>query len=253
MRRIAFTVGYDGTDYAGWQRQENGPSVQQTLEEVFEKLFQEKVHVMGSGRTDAGVHARGQTACVDLEHPIDTEHLKMALNANLPDDIRIYRAWEVPSDFHPRFCAKKKTYLYTFAEGRVLPPELSRYAVLVPYSLEDSIMQQALRQIEGTHDFAAFRSAGGENLSTVRTVYQASLLKRPGWQECGIRLYSIQVCGNGFLYNMVRIIAGTVLEIGEGRRSLSCIQEAFKTGSRDVLGATAPAKGLMLLKVEYDA
>ncbi len=244
MRRIALTIGYDGTEYAGWQRQENGLAVQQVIEDVIEKLFHEWVHVMGSGRTDAGVHARGQVAAFDFKHPIPVERLKLALNANLPADIRIYQVWEAEAEFHPRFNAKRKTYAYRFINGEIMPPELRKYYTLVKEPLNIEKMQEALKMLEGEHDFLAFRSSGGMNLSTVRTIYSA-VLKEEG------EGYRIEVTGNGFLYNMVRIIAGTLFEIGKGKLDLECITKALNTGRRELLGPTAPGMGLMLMKVDY--
>ncbi len=245
MRRIALTIGYDGTDYAGWQRQENGLAVQQVIEDVIEKLFHEQVHVMGSGRTDAGVHARGQVAAFDFSHPIPADRLKLALNANLPADIRIYRVWEAEADFHPRFSAKRKTYAYRFINGEIMPPELRKYHTLVKEPLDIERIKAALKILEGEHDFLAFRSSGGMNLSTVRTIYSA-VLKEEG------EGYRIEVTGNGFLYNMVRIIAGTLFEIGKGKLDLECITQALATGRREFLGPTAPGTGLMLMNVEYE-
>ena len=244
MRRIALIIGYDGTEYAGWQRQENGLAVQQVIEDVIEKLFYERVHVMGSGRTDAGVHARGQVAAFDFKHPIPVERLKLALNANLPADIRIYQVWEAEAEFHPRFNAKRKTYAYRFINGEIMPPELRKYYTLVKEPLNIEKMQEALKMLEGEHDFLAFRSSGGMNLSTVRTIYSA-VLKEEG------EGYRIEVTGNGFLYNMVRIIAGTLFEIGKGKLDLECITKALNTGRRELLGPTAPGMGLMLMKVDY--
>lgn len=244
MRRIALKIGYDGTEYAGWQRQENGLAVQQVIEDVIETLFHEQVHVMGSGRTDAGVHARGQVAAFDFQHGIPVERLKLALNANLPADIRIYEAWEANADFHPRFGAKQKTYAYRFINGEIMPPELRRYYTLVKEPLNTEKMKQALKLLEGEHDFLAFRSSGGMNLSTVRTIYRTALIR----EEEG---YRIEVTGNGFLYNMVRIIAGTLFEIGKGKLDVRCITEALETGRRQLLGPTAPGIGLMLMNVEY--
>ena len=244
MRRIALKIGYDGTDYAGWQRQENGLAVQQVIEDVVEKLFHESIHLMGSGRTDAGVHARGQVAAFDFQHEIPVDRLKLALNANLPEDIRIYEVWEAEAEFHPRFGAKKKTYAYRFVNGDIMPPELRRYYTLVKEPLNIERMHQALKQLEGEHDFLAFRSSGGMNLSTVRTIYRTELIQ----EEEG---YRIEVTGNGFLYNMVRIIAGTLFEIGKGKLDITCITEAFETGRRQLLGPTAPGTGLMLMNVEY--
>lgn len=245
MRKVALELGYDGSQYVGWQRQENGRSIQQTIEDTVERLFHERVHLMGSGRTDAGVHARGQVAAMELQHTIPAEQLMRALNANLPLDIRIYRAWEAASDFHPRFQAKRKTYAYRFLLGEVMPPEYRRYYTLIRGSLNMEKMQQALNSLEGEHDFAAFRSAGGVNLSTVRRIDKAVLLDDGEGKR-------IEITGNGFLYNMVRIIAGTIFEIGRGKLDPSIVEQALQNGQREILGPTAPPQGLMLMRVEYD-
>lgn len=238
-------IGYDGTDYAGWQKQSTGLGIQQVLEDTIEKLFHEQVHVMGSGRTDAGVHARGQVAAMDLLHPIPAEKLLLALNANLPEDIRVYQVWEAAADFHPRFAAKRKTYAYRFINGPVMPPELRRYYTLIKEPLDMEQMRQALQKVVGEHDFAAFRSSGGVNMSTVRSVYRAELVQESeGWR--------MEITGNGFLYNMVRIIAGTAFEIAKGRLPANVISRAMVTGRRQLLGPTAPAKGLTLMNVEYE-
>ena len=249
MRRLACTVAYDGTNYAGWQRQLNAVSIQQVIEEAIEKQFHETVHVMGSGRTDAGVHARGQVACFDLMHPIPCDKLVLALNANLPDDIRILNMKEVSPEFHPQYDAKRKTYSYSFVNASVMPPEYRLYAHLVPEALDLKKMEEALSLLAGEHDFVAFRASGGQNLSTVRNIYEAKLSLRPA---SGVPLYEISVTGNGFLYNMVRIIAGTLFDIGRGRIPVENVAKALENGDRELLGVTAPAKGLTLVKVEYE-
>jgi len=251
MRRIAFTVAYDGTNYVGWQRQDNGLSVQEVLEGVIARLFGETVHVMGSGRTDAGVHARGQVAAMELEHPIPCENLLRAMNSNLPDDIRIFDMWEAAGDFHPRFQAKEKTYHYQMILGPVMPPECRLNHVLVSEALDIDAMRRALADFVGEHDYYAFRSSGGENLTTVRTVYAAELILNDeaagdGWKEL-----TLSVTGNGFLYHMVRLLAGTLLEIGKGKLPEDTIRKALETGDKELVGPTAPAKGLTLWQVVY--
>ena len=246
-RRIRLTIGYDGTDYAGWQRQVNGLGIQQELEDVLQRLFGEEVHVMGSGRTDAGVHARGQVAVFDLNHSIPVRQLKLALNANLPEDIRIYEAEECPVDFHPQYGAKRKTYRYRFYQGAVMPPEYRRYMVLAPEDADWELGERMLPLLEGEHDFAACCASGSCAASTVRTIYRARLLK----EAEGPSVYTLELTGNVFLYNMVRIIAGTLLEAARGKISWEIIEKALREGARKELGPTAPAKGLILWKVEY--
>lgn len=247
MRRLRMVVGYDGTDYAGWQRQQNGISVQQRLEETLDRLFHEGTRIQGSGRTDAGVHARGQVAAFNLAHPIPEEQLRLALNANLPEDIRVYRVEACAEDFHPQFDAKRKTYRYRFYQGAVMPPEYRRYAVLSSYAVDWNAVRAALPLLEGEHDFAACCASGSTVQSTVRTIYRAALLA----EEEAPNLYTIEITGNGFLYNMVRILAGTLLEVGQGRISREMFRQALAEGNREAMGVTAPAKGLILWNVEY--
>ncbi len=247
MRRIALKIAYDGTGYAGWQRQKNGVSIQQTIEEAVYGLFHETVRLIASGRTDAGVHAAGQIAAMDLSHPIPADRLLMALNSRLPDSIRIMDCREVTANFNPRYDAKRKTYRYLVYEGRVLPPQYRFVAVQETRRMDWGRVREALRLLEGTHDFAAFQTTGRPVGTTVRTIEQAALSASPESPH----LYSMDVTGNGFLYNMVRIIAGTALEIGCGKRQMETVTKALATGCRRFAGPTAPAKGLMLMSVEY--
>ena len=252
MRRIGMIIAYDGTSYAGWQKQENGPSIQQEIEDTIERLFHEKVNLMGSGRTDAGVHAEGQVAAMDFMHPIPADKLKLALNSNLPENIRILRVFEADPDFHPRFQAKQKTYLYRIWNGSVMPPEKRRYETLVDYPLDVPRMEEAARLLIGEHDFKAFRSSGGVNLSTIRRIDEAFFkitCHDLGAEQC--REIVFHVTGNGFLYNMVRIMVGTLIEIGSGKRPITDISAALESGKRSFLGPTAPAKGLCLSSVVY--
>ena len=247
-RRIALCIAYDGTDYAGWQRQKNGLSIQQVVEETIERLFAEPVYLIASGRTDAGVHAEGQVAAFDLMHEVPVERLMAALNSNLPETIRIMDAWEAEPDFQPRYDAKRKTYRYAVYNADILPPQRRLYAVREYRRIDWDLVAQALQSIEGTHDFAAFHSTGSSEKSTERTIYEA----RTYVSADDADMHFIELTGNGFLYNMVRIIVGTVLDIGCGKRNISCIEDAFRTGDRDLTGPTAPAKGLTLVRVEYE-
>ena len=249
-RRIALKIAYDGTAYAGWQRQETGLGIQAVLEDTIAKQFSEKVHVMGSGRTDAGVHAEGQVAAFDFHHPIPAESLVRALNANLPDDIRILDAMEVDGDFQPQYGAKRKTYVYRFLNGPVMLPNLRYHTVLVPEKLDMERMKEALPVLEGEHDFYAFRSAKAENASTVRTIYEASLSEAEDLVENGT-VYELKVTGNGFLYNMVRIIAGTLIEVGRGAREPEDVARILQARDRRAAGPTAPAAGLILVSYQF--
>lgn len=249
MRRIVLKVAYDGTAYCGWQVQPNGITIQQVLEETIEKLFHEKVHIVGSGRTDSGVHAMGQIAAFDLQHQIPVLSLVQALNSRLPGDIRIMSGCEAESGFNPRFDAKQKTYRYSFYEGMILPPMYRNYAVRLPYRMDWQRVEQMLDLLVGEHDFAAFHTLGSSAKTTVRTIYQASHRVSPEDEH----LHYIEVTGNGFLYNMVRIIAGTAIEVGSSKRSLEMVQEALETGDRNKTGPTAPPQGLMLMDVVYES
>lgn len=251
MRRIALTIAYDGTSYGGWQRQKNAKTVQETVENAVLELFGEKVVVMGSGRTDAGVHAIGQIGVMDLSHPIACPNLVLALNSKLPEDIRILKAQETKPDFNPQFDAKKKTYQYTFFDGAIMPPHLRLYAVPCEYPTDWDLVEEALHCFEGTMDFKACCASGSAALTgskgTVRTVYEARLIR-----DEKEKIYTIRITGNGFLYNMVRIIAGTVLEVGQGALSLEDMKRALREKDRSGLGQTAPGKGLTLFSVEYE-
>lgn len=239
-------IAYDGTAYAGWQKQENALGIQDVIEQTVKKLFSEEVHVHGSGRTDAGVHALGQVAAMDLQHPIPAANLKKALNSNLPADIRIMDVWEAEESFHPQYNAKRKTYQYHFINDEVMPPDRRYYASLVQEKLDMEAMKKAIRPLKGEHDFYAFRSAKAVNESTVRTIYDIDLHYEEAKKE-----YVLTVTGNGFLYNMVRIIAGTMIEVGKGRIPAANTEKALLEHDRDLLGPTAPPQGLTLFSVEY--
>ncbi len=255
-RRIKLTLGYDGGAYAGWQRQNNGLGVQEVLENTLDALFHEGTRVQGSGRTDAGVHARGQVAAFDLAHPIPLRQLILALNATLPEDVRIYEAEEVKAGFNPQFDAKTKTYRYRFYDGEVLPPEWRRIAALsgssfsseYGYTVDWDLFEEIGQAFVGEHDFACCCASGSSAVTTVRTVTQLKLLR----EEEGPHVMTLEISGNGFLYNMVRIIAGTLLEAGKRNISREIIEEALQSGRRELLGPTAPAKGLMLWSVCYE-
>lgn len=246
-RRIVLKVAYDGTEYAGWQRQKNGVAIQQILEETVERQFHEKVHIVASGRTDAGVHARGQIAAMTLEHSIPTYGLMMALNSRLPASIRILDCREANKDFNPRYDAKRKTYRYTVYEGITMLPQYRNYAAFASKGLDWQAINEMLQMLVGVHDFAAFQTTGSSAQTTIREIYEIRLAV----SQDDPALRYIDITGNGFLYNMVRIIAGTALDVGRGRRSRWMVEEALRTGERHLTGPTAPPQGLMLLNVEY--
>ncbi len=247
-RRMALVLAYDGTDFAGWQRQTNALSIQQVLEETIENLLHEPVHVTASGRTDAGVHAEGQVAALDLEHPIPAERLQAALNSNLPASIRVMDCYEAAPDFQPRYDAKRKTYRYTVFNGEVMPPKYRFTAVREYRKIDWGKVEQCMELLIGEHDFAAFHSTGSSEKTTTRILYEAKSYADP--KEPALR--HMEFTGNGFLYNMVRILVGTLLDIGCGKRDPKDIELAFQTGNRNLAGPTAPPQGLTLVQVEYE-
>ena len=245
QRRFKLVVEYDGTAYCGWQRQINGPSVQQVIEEALSRLTQESVSLVGSSRTDAGVHARGLCAHFDSATRIPAEKLAFALNTMLPEDVRIRESSLAPAGFHARFSACGKVYRYAFCNARHDRAIGRQYAAHIPLPLDEAAMQREADSLPGTHDFAAFAASGSVARSTVRTIYRAQVTR------CGDEV-TLLVLGDGFLYNMVRIIAGTLAEVGTGKRPGGAIARAIATGDRLALGQTAPARGLTLEDVLYE-
>ncbi len=243
-RRILLTLSYDGTAYAGWQRQVNGMAVQQRVEEALHTLTGEHAGVTGASRTDAGVHALGQCAHFDTASCIPAERFPYALNTCLPGDIRVLEGREVNGCFHARFDAKGKQYVYRIHNARHASALWRNFTAHVPVPLDVPAMRRALQTLLGTHDFAAFQASGGTAKTTVRTLAVAELAQAE--EEI-----TLTVQGDAFLYNMVRIIAGTLIEIGKGKLPENCFSQALQTGDRRALGATAPARGLMLKRVYY--
>ena len=246
MRRIQLIVEYDGTNYAGWQRQENALAVQQVIEEKLRRLTKEPIVIHGASRTDAGVHALGQSAHFDTACAIPADKFCFALNTMLPPDIRIRESRQVSATFHARFSTKGKRYRYLF---HVHPHAgaLNRLThAHVIYPLDEQLMQREASALVGTHDFAAFAASGSVVKDTVRTIYRADVSR----ESTEIRLI---VEGSGFLYNMVRIIAGTLIGVGSGKLEPGAFSRAIETGNRLDLGVTAPAHGLTLMEVFYDA
>ena len=249
MKNIKLVIEYCGAEYCGWQVQNNGLAIQHVLEEQLSRLTGEQIRVNGSGRTDAGVHALGQTANFKTCSSIPPEGFAAALNSSLPDDISIVSASEVPEDWHARFSAVGKHYRYVMcARKQAL---MHSRAALIRYTLDVDLMREAAERFCGEHDFAAFMASGSSVSSTVRTIHKVNISrKKMGINEDDLIVFD--VWGNGFLYNMVRIMAGTLIDIGRGHLDISCIDEAYRTGKRSVLGHTAPAEGLYLVEVFYD-
>ncbi|MBQ3574660.1 MAG: tRNA pseudouridine(38-40) synthase TruA [Clostridia bacterium] len=244
MRKIHLIVEYDGTDYAGWQRQSNAMTIQEWLEKAVKKLTGETVCVHGASRTDAGVHALGQSAHFETESRIPADKFSFALNTLLPPDIRVVKSEEVDADFHSRFSGKGKRYRYLFYAAPHAGALNRRTHAHVIYPLDVEKMANEAATLVGTHDFGAFAASGSVVKDTVRTIYRADVTQN------GPEIQLV-VEGNGFLYNMVRIIAGTLIGVGSGKLEPGAFKRAIESGSRLDLGITAPAHGLTLMEVFY--
>lgn len=248
--RYVMKIAYDGTDYAGWQRQKNALSVQETLENAIERALGITVRVVASGRTDAGVHAVGQVCHFDSDAlTIPPERLPDCLNCFLPRDVRVMDGWGADINFDSNRSAKKKTYCYSLYVSNRDMPMKERYAVRVEDAPNATILQEVARWFEGEHDFKAFCASGSAVKTTVRTVYEVKVEESETFGSRDIKIY---VTGNGFLYNMVRTMTGELLDLATGRRTKESLIRAFETGDRSLLGKTMPAKGLLLLNVNYD-
>ena len=243
--RVALIIEYDGTAYCGWQVQPNGITVQEVIETAYFNLFNERISLVASGRTDSGVHALGQVAHFDTALSVPAQSFCFALNAVLPPDIRILKSFETAKDFHARYSAKRKKYAYSAYIDRFDRPLKDRYAVRISPGLDIEKVKRGATLLVGTHDFASFCSSGSSVKTTVRTIYDIDV-KTNGND------IKIEVCGNGFLYNMVRIIVGTLFSLGYGKIGEDDIKSALEKNGRDLLGKTMPARGLTLVSVDYD-
>lgn len=243
MRRIKLTIAYDGTNYAGYQVQPNGNTIQAEIETVLTRMHGKQVKVVASGRTDARVHAIGQVLHFDTPLKMPAERFVKALNAMLPDDILVKAAEEVGDTFHARYGAKRKEYRYVVRKND--DPFRRHYAVTVTYRLDVERMRQAIRSLVGTHDFTSFSVTKAEVVDRVRTIYEAEVLEADG--EITFRFV-----GSGFLYNQVRIMVGTLLEVGRGKYEPTDISRMLATKDRRVAGITAPPHGLYLWNVNYE-
>ena len=243
---VLFTVAYDGTDYCGWQVQKNGISVCSALEDALRPVFSEGFSMLGASRTDAGVHALGQRVHLMPKSlcKVPLEKLPQVINGNLPKDIRIVDAVNVIDSFHPINDAKSKTYRYQIYNHKYENPLMCRYAAFVPVCLDSTVMNNAGMHFVGRHDFAAFCAAGSSVKSTVRTVFSVEV----GRNENTI---DITINGDGFLYNMVRIIAGTLVDIGSGKISIKDLPFIISSKDRTKAGKTMPPQGLTLIKIFY--
>ncbi len=245
MKRIKLTIAYDGTNYCGWQVQPNGITVEEVLNRALQKLTGEEIFVIGASRTDSGVHALGNVAVFDTDTTIPAEKIAMALNQRLPEDIVITRSEEVPSDFHPRYCDCSKTYEYHILNTQIPVPTKRLTNYFVSYTLDLEKMRQAAAYLVGEHDFVSFCNVRTDVENTVRTIYALDILQ--DGEEITIR-----ITGNGFLYNMVRIIVGTLIRVGRGFYEPEKVQEILQAKDRKVAGVTAPAHGLMLVEINYE-
>ncbi|MBO4902244.1 MAG: tRNA pseudouridine(38-40) synthase TruA [Lachnospiraceae bacterium] len=245
MKRIMLTVAYDGTDYSGWQIQPHAETIEGVLNRELSRLLNEDIRVIGASRTDAGVHAEGAVCVFDTESRIPPEKFSYALNVTLPPDIRIRKSEEVPADFHPRRCECRKTYAYRIWHDAFPMPTKERYTYWIYTKLDVDRMRKGASYLVGRHDFASFCSTHTQTQTTVRTIYYLSVLEEG-------KEITILVCGDGFLYNMVRIIAGTLIEIGQGKREPESVKDMLMALDRSASGPTAPAQGLCLMEYEFE-
>ncbi|MGB9804947.1 tRNA pseudouridine(38-40) synthase TruA [Desulfofundulus sp.] len=248
MRNIKLTIAYDGTNYHGFQEQRGTGlvTVQEVLEKCLTRLAGREIRVIGAGRTDAGVHARGQVVNFDAcGWPIPTERIVLALNGVLPGDIAALKAEEVSPEFHARYSALAKTYRYTIYNSRIPSPFWRLYSYFVPRPLDVEAMSEAAKKLLGTHDFSSFQAAGSPVRNTVRTLFDVDVFRE------GDELVHLTFRGNGFLYNMVRIMAGTLIEVGLGKRDPDDIPFILAARDRTQAGPTVPPGGLCLERVEY--
>ena len=244
MKRVKLEIAYDGTNYHGWQIQPNAVTIEGVINEKLSQLLKEEIKVIGASRTDAGVHAYGNVAVFDTDTRIPSEKLCYALNQRLPDDIRVQTSCQVADDFHPRHCDSRKTYEYHISNRAIELPIDRKYVYHYYKTLAIEEMKEAAKYIIGTHDFKSFCSAKTEVEDTTRTIYNLEILQ----QDQRI-IFKIE--GNGFLYNMVRIITGTLLQVGVGAFQPKEIENILQAKDRTKAGPSAPAHGLRLIGIKY--
>ena len=246
MRNIKLVIEYDGKDFNGWQKQPNKLNIQGSIEYAIKLVTGEDVDLNASGRTDAGVHAFGQVANFKTNSNIPTEKIPIALNTNLKRSIRIISAEEVDERFHSRLSCKKKTYRYVINNQEFSSAIYRNLETHIPQKLNIEKMKEAVKYFEGEHDFKAFKASGASSKSSVRTIYKAEVIEQPN-----NRIF-IELTGNGFLYNMVRIIAGTLVDVGLGKIEPEDIEKIIESKDRQLAGKTLQPNGLYLLNVKYD-
>ena len=245
MRNIKLTIEYDGKEFGGWQKQPNKLNIQGTIEKAIKEITKEDVDLTASGRTDSGVHSLGQVANFKTSSNIPIEKIPVALNSNLKKSIVIKSAEEVPERFHSRLSCKKKTYRYIINNSEIPSSIYRNLETHISYKLDIEKMKEAVKYFEGEHDFKAFKSSGTSSKSSVRIIYKAEVVEKEN-----SRIY-IELIGSGFLYNMVRIISGTLVEVGAGRIKPDEILNIIESRQRDKAGKTLPPQGLYLVNVEY--
>ena len=244
--RVKLTVAYDGTNYCGWQIQPNGVTIEQKLNEAASALFGETIKVTGASRTDAGVHSLGNVCIFDVNTRMPAEKISYALNQRLPDDIVVIDSAEVPEEFHPRFSKSRKTYEYRILNRRFPDPTRRLDTYFFHYPLDVEKMQRAAEYLVGEHDFKSFASVHMQSETSVRTIYRCNVTRDDR------DIITISVTGNGFLYNMVRIIAGTLVKVGAGDIAPEQISDILAACDRSIAGPTAPAHGLTMIGLEYE-
>ena len=245
MKNIKLVVAYDGTNYSGWQIQPNAVTIEQVLDNAIKQLTKEDIHVTGASRTDAGVHAMGNVAVCKTNSTIPGRRWAYALNKYLPDDVVIQASWEVDENFHPRRCNTVKTYEYKILNTEFPFPKERNYSWHIPHSLDIENMNTAAQLLVGEHDFKSFCGNKKMKKTTVRTITDI------GFRQQGSRLH-IYFTGNGFLQQMVRILTGTLIEVGMGKCEPGKMSDILRAQDRQAAGPTAPAQGLFLLNVEYE-
>ena len=246
MKRVMLTVAYDGTNYCGWQVQPNGVTIEEVLNFHLSKLLKEDIQVIGASRTDSGVHALGNVAVFDTNARMPADKISFATNQRLPDDVKILDSREVEADFHPRRCRCRKTYEYRILNTVHPVPNYRLNTHFHYWKLDMDPMIEAAKYLIGEHDFASFCSVNSQALTTVRTVRSIDIFK-----DESTSIITIRIVGDGFLYNMVRIIAGTLMEIGGGKYPPERMKEILEACSRAAAGPTAPARGLTLIGMRF--
>ena len=249
MRYLKLTVAYDGANYVGWQVQPNGLSVQQRIEEAWLATTQEQIRIVASGRTDAGVHALGQVCSLATETAHTCNTIRRALNAHTPEDISIVEVQTAPANFHAIRDASAKTYRYQIQFGRHQNPLVSRDHWYCRRDLDIQAINSAAAYLVGENDFASFQAVGADRKSTIRHL---SKLECRAWDEGYFKYLHLELTSNGFLYNMVRNIVGTLVRVGQGSESPAWVQEVLEKKDRSTAGQTAPAHALILVNVEYE-